>query len=54
MGENSSGFTSEHSLLGGAYSGDLLDQKSKSPIFHGGGGAVDKQMHVANCEYMLQ
>ena len=37
-GENSRGFTSEQSLQGGAFSRDLLDQKSKSPQFPGGGG----------------
>ena len=37
-GENSSGFTNEQSPQGGAFSGDLLDQKSKSPLFPGSGG----------------
>ena len=34
------GFTYEQSLQGGAFSRDLLDQKSKSPLFPGpcGGG----------------
>ena len=36
-GENNSGFTNEQSPRGGTFSGDLLDQKSKSPLFHGGG-----------------
>ena len=40
MGENSSGFTNEQSPQGGAFSRDLLDQKSKSPLFPGPGGAV--------------
>ena len=34
-GENSSGFTNKQSSQGGAFSGDLLDQKSKSPLFPG-------------------
>ena len=38
MGENSSGFTNEQSLLGGAFSRDLVDQKSKSLLFPGPGG----------------
>ena len=37
-GENSSGFTNEQSPQGRAFSGDLLDQKSKSPLFLGAGG----------------
>ena len=37
MGENSSGFTNEQSPQGGAFSRDLLDQKSKSPLFPGPG-----------------
>ena len=37
-GKNSSGFTNEHSPQGGAFSGDLLDQKLKSPLFPGPGG----------------
>ena len=40
MGENSSGFTNEQSLGGGTFSRDLLDQKSKSPLFPGGVGCV--------------
>ena len=36
-GENSSGFTNEQSPQGGAFSRDLLDQKSKSLLFPGGG-----------------
>ena len=36
--ENSSGFTNEHAPQGGAFSGDLLDQKSKSPLFPELGG----------------
>ena len=39
----SSGFTNEQSPQGRAFSGDLLDQKSKSPLFpvvRGGGGVV--------------
>ena len=35
QGENSSGFTKEQSPQGGAFSGHLLDQKSKSPLFPG-------------------
>ena len=35
--ENSSGFTKEQSPQVGACSGDLLDQKSKSPLFPGAG-----------------
>ena len=31
-------FTNEQSPLGGAFSGDLLDKKSKSPLFPGPGG----------------
>ena len=38
MWENSSGFTNEQSPQGGAFSRDLLDQKSKSPLFRGPGG----------------
>ena len=38
LGENSSGFTDEQSLQVGAFSEDLLDQKS--PLFHVGGGVV--------------
>ena len=34
----SSGFTNEQSPQGRAFSGDLLDQKSKSPLFPGAGG----------------
>ena len=30
--------TNEQSPQGGAFSRDLLDQKSKSPLFHGPGG----------------
>ena len=37
-GENSSGFTDKQSPQGRAFSGDLLDQKSKSPLFPGAGG----------------
>ena len=37
-GENSGGFTNDQSPQGGAYSGYLLDQMSKSPLFPGGGG----------------
>ena len=37
-GENSSGFTNKQSPQGRAFSGDLLDQKSKSPQFPGAGG----------------
>ena len=33
-----SSFTNEQSLQGGAFSWDLLDQNSKSPLFPGGGG----------------
>ena len=33
-----SGFTNEQSPQDGAFSGDLLDQKSKSPLFPGDGG----------------
>ena len=36
----SSGFTNEQSPQGQAFSRDLLDQKSKSPLFPGAGGAV--------------
>ena len=36
----SSGFTNQQSPQGRAFSGDLLDQKSKSPLFPGAGGAV--------------
>ena len=38
MGENSSGFTNEQSLQDGAFSRDLLDRKSKSPLFPGAVG----------------
>ena len=34
----SSGFTNEHSPQGWAFNGDLLDKKSKSPLFPGAGG----------------
>ena len=34
----SSGFTNEQSPQLWAFSGDLLDQKSKSPLFPGAGG----------------
>ena len=37
-GENSSGFTNEQYLHSGAFSRDLLDQKSKSRLFPGVGG----------------
>ena len=42
-GENSSGFTNKQSSQDGflariAFSDDLLDQKSKFPLFPGGGG----------------
>ena len=37
-GEKSSGFTNEQSPQGGDFSRDLLDQKSKSPLFPGPGG----------------
>ena len=37
-GENSSGFTNEQFPRGGAFSRDLLDQKSKTPLFPGAGG----------------
>ena len=40
-GENSSCFTNEQSPQGGAFSRDLLDQKSKSPLFPGAGGLRD-------------
>ena len=40
MRENSSGFTNEQSPQGGAFSRDLLDQKSKSPLFPGPEGSV--------------
>ena len=40
MGENNSGFTNEQSPQGGAFSRDLLDQKSKSPLFPGPGGGA--------------
>ena len=40
MGGNSSGFINEQSPEGWAFSGDLLDQKSKSLLFPVGGGAV--------------
>ena len=33
-------FTIVPSPQGGDFTGDLLDQKSKSPLFPGGGGAV--------------
>ena len=36
-GENSSNFTNEQSPQGRAFSGDLLDQKSKSLLFPGPG-----------------
>ena len=38
VGENSSDFTNKQSPQDGALSGDLLDQKSKSPLFLGAGG----------------
>ena len=37
---NSRGFTNEHSPQGGAFSGDLLDQKSKSRLFPGAGAVL--------------
>ena len=37
-GENGSGFTNEQSPQGWAFSGDLLDQMSKSPLFSRGWG----------------
>ena len=37
-GGNSRGFTNEQSPQGGAFSRDLLDQKSKSLLFPGPGG----------------
>ena len=40
MGKNISGFTNEQFPQCGTLSGDLLDQKSKSPLFPGGVGAV--------------
>ena len=40
VGGDSSGFINEQSLKGGAFSRDLLDQKSKSLLFPGAGGAV--------------
>ena len=48
-GENSSGFTNEQSPQGGAFSRNLLDQKSKSPLFPGpgGGGGAWLQMTSA-------
>ena len=39
-GLNSRGFTNEHSPRGGAFSGDLLDQKSKSRLFPGAGAVL--------------
>ena len=46
-GENSSGFTNKQSSQGGVFflarivfSDDLLDQKSKFPLFPGGGGPL--------------
>ena len=33
VGENNSDFTNEQSRQGAAFSRDLLDQKSKSPLF---------------------
>ena len=45
-GENSNGFTNKQSSQGGfflsriAFSDDLLDQKSKFPLFPGGGGPL--------------
>ena len=43
-GKNSSGFTNEQSSQGGAFGVDLLNEKSKSPLFPrdlgGWGGAV--------------
>ena len=39
-GKNSSGFTKVQSTQGEAFSGDFLDQKSKSSLFLGGGGAM--------------
>ena len=46
VGENSSGFTKEQSPQGGAFSRDLLVQKSNSPLFPGaeGGGRGYKQL----------
>ena len=38
MRENSSDFTNKQSPQGGAFSRDLLDQKSKSLLFPGPGG----------------
>ena len=46
MGEDSSGFTNEQSPRGWAFSGHLLDQKSKSPLFPGGGGRGWLQMTI--------
>ena len=40
VGENSSDFTNKQSPQDGALSGDLLDQKSKSPLFLGLQGAM--------------
>ena len=42
MGENSSGFTNEQFPQGGAFSRDLLDHKSKSPLFLVGGRGVSR------------
>ena len=49
-GENSSGFTNEQSPQGRAFSVDLLDQKSKSPLFPRAGGPW-LQMTSALVEY---
>ena len=43
-GENSSSFTNEQSPQGGAFNRDLLDQKSKSPLFPGPGGRRYKRL----------
>ena len=39
-GENSSGFTNKLSPQGETFSWDLLDHKSKYPLFPGGGAVV--------------
>ena len=51
-GKNSSGFTNMLSPQGGAFSGDLLDQKSKSPLFPGPGG-LWLQMTSALCVHVF-
>ena len=52
--ENNSGFTNEQSLQGGAFSGALLDQKSKSPLFPGPGGPYLQLVHYYNTVSLIE